>query len=92
MRAGVCCARSELGLYEEAVNLALEWGAQNNDYSLAKQNAKLPQDDGKKKQLWLRIAEHIISRQARVPCSGLRAVVFASCPSRPVPSCPARLA
>jgi hypothetical protein len=54
---------SELGLYEEAVNLALEWGAVNNNYTLAKQNAKLPADDEKKKQLWLRIAEHIIQRQ-----------------------------
>ena len=48
------------------MNLALEWGAQNNNYDLAKQNAKLPQDDEKKKQLWLRIAEHIIVRQGQL--------------------------
>ena len=43
---------SELRLYEEAVNLALQWGAKNGDYDLAKQNARLPEDEEKKKQLW----------------------------------------
>jgi len=61
---------SELGLYEEAVNLALEWGAMNNNYDLAKHNAKLPEDDEKKKQLWLRIAEHIIGRQSELSKNG----------------------
>ena len=43
---------SELQLYEEAVNLALHWGAKHDDYNLAKQNARLPEDEEKKKQLW----------------------------------------
>ncbi|CEG66164.1 hypothetical protein RMATCC62417_02794 [Rhizopus microsporus] len=48
---------SQMGLYEEAVNLALK----NNDLELARINADKPDDDEMlRKKLWLNIAKHVI--------------------------------
>ncbi|EIE75688.1 hypothetical protein RO3G_00392 [Rhizopus delemar RA 99-880] len=48
---------SQMGLYEEAVNLALK----NNDLELARINADKPEDDDLlRKKLWLNIAKHIV--------------------------------
>jgi hypothetical protein len=49
-----------LGLFEEAVNLALR----HNDLELARINAdKVIEDDILRKRLWLRILEYIIREQ-----------------------------
>ncbi|KAI8985185.1 Pep3/Vps18/deep orange family-domain-containing protein [Pilobolus umbonatus] len=48
---------SQMGLYEEAVNLALK----NHDLELARINADKPEDDEPlRKKLWLNIAKHIV--------------------------------
>ncbi|KAI9301302.1 Pep3/Vps18/deep orange family-domain-containing protein [Cunninghamella echinulata] len=49
---------SQMGLYEEAVNLALK----NNDIELAVINADKPEDDDElRKKLWLTIAKQVVS-------------------------------
>ena len=55
---------SAMGLYEEAVELALS----KVDVELAKENASLPDDDDKelRKKLWLRIAHHVIEKERNV--------------------------
>eukprot|EP00736_Rhodelphis_marinus_P011772 Rmarinus@m.19227 len=53
---------ASMGLYEEAVNLALEV-----DVELAKDSANMPEDDEElKKKLWLRIARHVIEKENNV--------------------------
>ncbi|RCH94208.1 hypothetical protein CU098_004601, partial [Rhizopus stolonifer] len=48
---------SQMGLYEEAVNLALK----NHDIVLARINADKPEDDDVlRKKLWLTIAKHVV--------------------------------
>ncbi|KAL7316431.1 tethering complex subunit [Mucor circinelloides] len=48
---------SQMGLYEEAVNLALK----NHDVELARINADKPEeDDVLRKKLWLTIAKHVV--------------------------------
>ncbi|KAI7896992.1 Pep3/Vps18/deep orange family-domain-containing protein [Mucor mucedo] len=48
---------SQMGLYEEAVNLALK----NHDVELARINADKPEDDDVlRKKLWLTIAKHVV--------------------------------
>ncbi|XP_023930234.1 vacuolar protein sorting-associated protein 18 homolog [Lingula anatina] len=50
---------STMGLYEEAVDLALQV-----DVDLAKHNADKPEDDLElKKKLWLRIARHVVEEE-----------------------------
>eukprot|EP00898_Chlorokybus_atmophyticus_P003117 jgi/Chlat1/3806/Chrsp259S03935 len=56
------CVRvySALGMYEEAVSLALQV-----DVGLAKQEANKPEDDDAlRKRLWLRVAQHIVQSMA----------------------------
>lgn len=49
-----------MGLYEEAVDLALE----REDVELAMKNADKPEnDDELKKKLWLKIAKHVVKKQ-----------------------------
>ncbi|XP_033107072.1 vacuolar protein sorting-associated protein 18 homolog [Anneissia japonica] len=51
-----------MGLYEEAVELALEV-----DVDLAKINANKPEDDEDlKKKLWLRIARHVVEKENNI--------------------------
>ncbi|XP_071954720.1 vacuolar protein sorting-associated protein 18 homolog [Antedon mediterranea] len=51
-----------MGLYEEAVELALEV-----DVDLAKLNANKPEDDEElKKKLWLRIARHVVEKENNI--------------------------
>ncbi|XP_038059367.1 vacuolar protein sorting-associated protein 18 homolog [Patiria miniata] len=51
-----------MGLYEEAVDLALQV-----DVDLAKQSAEKPEDDNElKKKLWLRIARHVVEKQSDI--------------------------
>ncbi|XP_067928521.1 vacuolar protein sorting-associated protein 18 homolog [Watersipora subatra] len=52
---------STMGLYSEAVNLALEV-----DLSLAKENAHKPSDDEERKKLWLDIARHVVEKQQNI--------------------------
>eukprot|EP01112_Ceratiomyxa_fruticulosa_P020451 TRINITY_DN6960_c0_g1_i1.p1 TRINITY_DN6960_c0_g1~~TRINITY_DN6960_c0_g1_i1.p1 ORF type:complete len:978 (+),score=224.54 TRINITY_DN6960_c0_g1_i1:223-3156(+) len=53
---------SAMGLYEEAVDLALKV-----DLELAKVNADKPEDDDSlRKKLWLRIARHVVSERRDV--------------------------
>ncbi|KAI9322126.1 Pep3/Vps18/deep orange family-domain-containing protein [Dichotomocladium elegans] len=48
---------SQMGLYEEAVNLALKY----HDLELARINADKPEDDDAlRKKLWLNIAKHVV--------------------------------
>ncbi|KAI7899794.1 Pep3/Vps18/deep orange family-domain-containing protein [Cokeromyces recurvatus] len=50
---------SQMGLYEDAVNLAL----QNHDVDLARINADKPEDDDAlRKKLWLTIAKYIVQK------------------------------
>eukprot|EP00163_Fabomonas_tropica_P023207 TRINITY_DN40509_c0_g1_i1.p1 TRINITY_DN40509_c0_g1~~TRINITY_DN40509_c0_g1_i1.p1 ORF type:complete len:911 (+),score=256.88 TRINITY_DN40509_c0_g1_i1:23-2734(+) len=49
---------SLLGLYEEAVDLALKV-----DNDLAKINADKPEDDEQRKKLWLKIARHVVEEE-----------------------------
>eukprot|EP01102_Stenamoeba_stenopodia_P010615 TRINITY_DN321_c1_g3_i2.p1 TRINITY_DN321_c1_g3~~TRINITY_DN321_c1_g3_i2.p1 ORF type:complete len:980 (-),score=215.52 TRINITY_DN321_c1_g3_i2:2222-5161(-) len=50
---------SGMGLYEEAVDLALKV-----DLELAKENADRPEDDpGLRKKLWLKIARHVVEEE-----------------------------
>ena len=50
---------STMGLYEEAVDLAL-----SVDLELAKQNADKPEDDYElRKKLWLKIARHVVEKE-----------------------------
>lgn len=53
---------SAMGLYEEAVELALK-----EDVELAKDNADKLEDEGLRKKLWLRIAKHIIEQERDKP-------------------------
>ncbi|KAF0458989.1 vacuolar protein sorting protein 18 [Gigaspora margarita] len=56
------CVRiySNMGLFEEAVDLALK----HNDLELAKINADKPDDDEPlRKKLWLKIARHVVEKQ-----------------------------
>ncbi|XP_033628364.1 vacuolar protein sorting-associated protein 18 homolog [Asterias rubens] len=51
-----------MGLYEEAVDLALQV-----DVDLAKQSAEKPEEDDElKKKLWLRIARHVVEEQSDI--------------------------
>ncbi|CAG8481720.1 2636_t:CDS:10 [Diversispora eburnea] len=51
---------SNMGLFEEAVDLAL----QHNDLELARINADKPEDDGElRKKLWLKIARHVVEKK-----------------------------
>ncbi|KAL0476877.1 vacuolar protein sorting protein VPS18 [Acrasis kona] len=58
------CVRlySMMGLYEDAVKLALN----TNETKLARECADKPQDDDFKKKLWLRIAKHVIDKDNNV--------------------------
>jgi len=54
---------SAMGLYEEAVELALA----KVGVDLAKQNAQMPEDDEELlKKLWLRVAHHVIEKERNV--------------------------
>lgn len=64
---------SAMGLYEEAVELALS----KVGVDLAKENASMPEDDEElQKKLWLRIAHHVIEKERNVemyvPCACTR--------------------
>ncbi|CAG8483434.1 620_t:CDS:10 [Paraglomus occultum] len=51
---------SNMGLYEEAVDLALK----HNDLELARINADKPEDDeALRKKLWLKIARHVVEKK-----------------------------
>uniref|UniRef100_T1JMS9 Pep3/Vps18 beta-propeller domain-containing protein n=1 Tax=Strigamia maritima TaxID=126957 RepID=T1JMS9_STRMM len=51
-----------MGLYEEAVDLALKV-----DVQLAKQNADRPEDDDElRKKLWLKIAKHVVKEENNI--------------------------
>ncbi|KAF7727857.1 hypothetical protein EC973_006970 [Apophysomyces ossiformis] len=51
---------SQMGLYEEAVNLALKY----HDLELARINADKPEDDDAlRKKLWLSIAKHVVQEK-----------------------------
>jgi len=53
---------SQMGLYEEAVNMALKV-----DIELAKINANKPEDDDAlRKKLWLRIARHVVEEDRNI--------------------------
>eukprot|EP01094_Clydonella_sp_ATCC50884_P020588 TRINITY_DN4318_c0_g1_i1.p1 TRINITY_DN4318_c0_g1~~TRINITY_DN4318_c0_g1_i1.p1 ORF type:complete len:849 (+),score=315.48 TRINITY_DN4318_c0_g1_i1:254-2800(+) len=53
---------SAMGLYEEAVELAL-----TVDVELAKENADKPEDDEElRKKLWLKIAKHVVEHQKSI--------------------------
>jgi hypothetical protein len=49
-----------MGLYDEAVALALE----QDDLELAKQCADRPEEDeGERKKLWLKVARHVVGKK-----------------------------
>jgi len=51
-----------MGLYEEAVDLALK----HDDLELARINADKPEDDDAlRKKLWLKIARHVVEKKTR---------------------------
>jgi len=53
---------SKMGMYEEAVDLALKV-----DIELARQNANMPEDDIElRKKLWLRIARHVVEEEKNI--------------------------
>lgn len=58
------CVRlySSMGLYEDAVELALS----ANEIRLARECADKPEDDEFKKKMWLRIAKHVIEKEKDV--------------------------
>ncbi len=58
------CVRlyGSMGLYEDAVELALSMG----EIKLARECADKPDDDESKKKLWLRIAKHVIEKEQDV--------------------------
>jgi len=58
------CVRlyGSMGLYEDAVDLALSMG----EIKLARECADKPEDDDSKKKLWLRIAKHVIEKEQNV--------------------------
>ncbi|RIA95939.1 Pep3/Vps18/deep orange family-domain-containing protein [Glomus cerebriforme] len=54
---------SNMGLYEEAVDLALK----HNDLELARINADKPEDDDAlRKKLWLKIARHVVEKKREI--------------------------
>jgi len=54
---------SAMGLYEEAVELALKY----KDLEQAKENAEKPDDDDAlRKKLWLRIARHVVEEEKNI--------------------------
>jgi len=65
-----------MGLYEEAVELALRV-----DVDLAKENASKPRDEEVVKRLWLMIARHVIQETTSPPASVKDALLLLSeCP------------
>ncbi|KAF6032157.1 VPS18 [Bugula neritina] len=53
---------STMGLYSEAVNLALE----QTDMSLAQENAQKPEEYDERKKLWLDVARHVVEKQKNI--------------------------